>query len=198
MDKSEKVEAYYSEEHPYKKAINQLRELVLKTALQETFKWMFPTYTLEGKNVLAICKFKGHFGIWFFNGVFLSDPKNILENAQEGKTQAMRHWKFKTLDEIQENLITAYINEAIANERKGIRLAPKKKQRIVVVVPQELKTAFNNNTLLKKAFDTLSPSKQKEYVAYISNAKRQQTKEARLYKIIPLILDKKGLNDKYR
>jgi len=125
---------------------------------------MFPTYTLEGKNVLAICKFKGHFGIWFFNGVFLSDPKNILENAQEGKTQAMRHWKFKTLDEIQENLITAYINEAIANERKGIRLAPKKKQRIVVVVPQELKTAFNNNTLLKKAFDTLSPSKQKEYV----------------------------------
>lgn len=198
MDKSEKVEAYYSEEHPYKKAINQLRELVLKTALQETFKWMFPTYTLEGKNVLAICKFKCHFGIWFFNGVFLSDPKNILENAQEGKTQAMRHWKFKTLDEIQENLITAYINEAIANERKGIRLAPKKKQPIVVVVPQELKTAFNNNTLLKKAFDTLSPSKQKEYAAYISKAKRQQTKEARLSKIIPLILDKKGLNDKYR
>jgi len=79
MDKSEKVEAYFAEEHQYKKAIGNLRDLVLKTELQETFKWMFPTYTLANKNVLALCKFKGHFGIWFFNGVFLSDPKNILE-----------------------------------------------------------------------------------------------------------------------
>lgn len=198
MDKSEKIEAYYEEEHLFKEAITQLRELVIKTDLEETFKWMFPTYTLNGKNVLAICKFKGHFGIWFFNGVFLSDSKNVLENAQEGKTQAMRHWKFKSRDEIKEKMVSAYINEAIENERKGIRLAPKKKQAIVVVLPKELKIAFENNPDLKKAFHTLSPSRQKEYAEYISGAKREQTKEARLSKILPMILEGKGLNDKYR
>ncbi|AZQ58776.1 hypothetical protein EJ994_08140 [Maribacter sp. MJ134] len=198
MDKSEKIEAYYEEEHLFKEAITQLRELVIKTDLEETFKWMFPTYTLNGKNVLAICKFKGHFGIWFFNGVFLSDSKNVLENAQEGKTQAMRHWKFKSRDEIKEKMVSAYINEAIENERKGIRLAPKKKQAIVVVLPKELKIAFENNPDLKKAFHTLSPSRQKEYAEYISGAKREQTKEARLLKIPPMILEGKGLNDKYR
>ncbi len=198
MDKSEKIEAYYEEEHLFKEAITQLRELVIKTDLEETFKWMFPTYTLNGKNVLAICKFKGHFGIWFFNGVFLSDSKNVLENAQEGKTQAMRHWKFKSKDEIKEKMVSAYINEAIENERKGIRLAPKKKQAIVVVLPKELKIAFENNPDLKKAFHTLSPSRQKEYAEYISGAKREQTKEARLLKIPPMILEGKGLNDKYR
>jgi uncharacterized protein YdeI (YjbR/CyaY-like superfamily) len=198
VDKSEKIEAYYEEEHLFKEAITQLRELVIKTDLEETFKWMFPTYTLNGKNVLAICKFKGHFGIWFFNGVFLSDSKNVLENAQEGKTQAMRHWKFKSRDEIKEKMVSAYINEAIENERKGIRLAPKKKQAIVVVLPKELKIAFENNPDLKKAFHTLSPSRQKEYAEYISGAKREQTKEARLSKILPMILEGKGLNDKYR
>jgi uncharacterized protein YdeI (YjbR/CyaY-like superfamily) len=198
VDKSEKIEAYYEEEHLFKEAITQLRELVIKTDLEETFKWMFPTYTLNGKNVLAICKFKGHFGIWFFNGVFLSDSKNVLENAQEGKTQAMRHWKFKSRDEIKEKMVSAYINEAIENERKGIRLAPKKKQAIVVVLPKELKIAFENNPDLKKAFHTLSPSRQKEYAEYISGAKREQTKEARLSEILPMILEGKGLNDKYR
>ncbi|PIB28108.1 hypothetical protein BFP77_10685 [Maribacter sp. 4U21] len=198
MDKSEKIEAYYEEEHLFKEAITQLRELVIKTDLEETFKWMFPTYTLNGKNVLAICKFKGHFGIWFFNGVFLSDSKNVLENAQEGKTQAMRHWKFKSRDEIKEKMVSAYINEAIENERKGIRLVPKKKQGIVVVLPKELKIAFENNPELKKAFHTLSSSRQKEYAEYISGAKREQTKEARLSKILPMILEGKGLNDQYR
>lgn len=198
MDKSEKVEAYYTEEHAFKSAIAQLRELALKANLEETFKWMFPTYTINEKNVLAICKFKQHFGIWFFNGVFLSDSKNVLENAQEGKTQAMRHWRFKSQVEIDNIVVSAYIHEAIENERKGIRLAPKKKQAVVVIVPEELQKTFKNNPDLKKTFTLLSLYQQKEYSDYIADAKQQKTKESRLSKIIPMILEGKGLNDKYR
>ena len=83
MDKSEKVEAYYDENHVFKEAISVLRDLVLKTSLEETFKWMYPTYTLKGKNVLAICKFKEHFGIWFFNGVFLSDKNKRITKCSK-------------------------------------------------------------------------------------------------------------------
>ena len=98
MDRSEKLETYYEKEHPFKKGIAFLRELALKTKAKEDFKWSIPVYTLNGKNVFGICKFNNHFGVWFFNGVFLKDPKKVLENAQEGKTKGMRHWKFQRLE----------------------------------------------------------------------------------------------------
>ena len=198
MDKSEKVEAYYGEEHMFKEAISILRDLALMTNLEETFKWMFPTYTLKGKNVLAICKFKNHFGIWFFNGVFLSDPLKVLQNAQKDKTQAMRHWKFNSIEEIDKTSVLAYFHEAIENQKKGIRLAPKKKTPVKVDIPSELKLELQKNADTSKAFKNLAPSKQKEYAEYIATAKQEKTKISRLSKILPMIKEGKGLNDKYR
>lgn len=198
MDKSEKIEAYFAEEHDFQEGINLLRELVLKTHLQETFKWMFPTYTIDGKNVLSICKFNHHFGIWFFNGVFLSDPKKVLQNAQEGKTQAMRHWKFHNNEEIDEKTVLGYINEAIENQKKGIELRPERKKTTEVTISQKLQVELNKNPKIKKAFETLSAYKQKEYSEYIETAKQEKTKASRLEKILPMITKGKGLNDRYR
>lgn len=198
MDKSEKIEAYFGEEHRFKKEIGILRRLALETNLDETYKWNFPTYTLNGKNVLAICKFNHHFGIWFFNGVFLSDPKKVLENAQEGKTQAMRHWKFHSFEDIDKKMVTAYINEAIENQKKGIRLIPKKKIAVTFEVPHKLKVALGCDVKAKKSFEELPFGKQKEYAAYIDTAKQEKTKVSRLEKILPLIKEGKGLNDKYK
>ena len=198
MDKSEKVEAYFAEEAKFKDSIAVLRDLALKTKMEETFKWMFPTYTLNGKNVIALCRFKNHFGIWFFNGVFLSDPHDVLENAQEGKTQAMRHWKFYSKDEIDTRKVLGYFNEALENERKGIKLIPKKKKAIKVTLPDELKEALNKNADIKKAFQKLSLYNKKEYSEYIANAKQEKTKLSRLEKILPMITRGEGLNDMYR
>lgn len=198
MDTSEKIESYFQEEHNYKKEIGLLRELVLKTELEETFKWSFPTYTLKNKNVLAICKFKQHFCIWFFNGVFLSDPKNLLQNAQEGKTKAMRQWKFTSMQEIDEMTVSAYIHEAIENQRKGLQLVSKKTKPKSAPLSELLKEELKNHVDLNQAFLALSPYKQKEYSEYISMAKQDKTKISRLEKIKPMILSGKGLNDKYR
>lgn len=198
MDKSEKVAAYFEEEHPFKQCIALLRELALKSNLEETYKWMFPTYMLNGKNVLSICKFNKHCGIWFFNGVFLTDTENVLENAQKGKTQAMRHWKFYSEDTIDLIKVSSYMNEAIENERKGIKLMPKKKGPVNITIPPELKQAFKKDSSLKHAFDLVTPYKQKEYCEYIATAKQEKTKQSRLAKIVPLISDGKGLNDMYR
>jgi len=198
MEKSEKIARYFAEEHPFKKNISILREIALKANLQETFKWMFPTYMISGKNVLAICKFKAHCSIWFFNGVFLSDPEGVLENAQEGKTQAMRHWKFNSADQIDLVKVTGYINEAIENEKKGIKLAPIKRAPVVFVLPPELTHRLQQDKSLETAFKALSKSKQRAYCEYIDTAKQEKTKQSRLHKIVPMILEGKGLNDLYR
>lgn len=198
MEKSEKVERYYAEEHFFSEAIGKLRDLALKTGMEETYKWMFPTYTLDGKNVLSICKFKKHFGIWFFNGVFLKDEKQILENAQEGKTQAMRHWKFYSIDDIDETGVLGYMREAIENQKNGRVLIPIKKKALKKPVPKILKDALAKSTNANNAFKKLSLYKQNEFSEFIETAKQEKTKLARLEKIIPMITEGKGLNDMYR
>jgi len=198
MEKQEKLDKFYNEAHQFKNGVAELRTLALACGMMETYKWSFPTYMIDDKNIIAINKFKNHFGIWFFNGVFLSDPKKVLENAQEGKTMAMRHWKFSSLEYIDKKVVTAYIIEAIENKNKGLQLKVKKKPKTRIVIPAHLSIALENNEDIKAAFNKLTYSKQKDYAEYIETAKQEKTKLSRLEKIVPLIAEGKGLNDIYR
>jgi len=193
---TEKLENYYSKEHHFNKGITKLRGLALKTGAEESFKWSSPVYTTEGKNVFWIAKFKNHFSLGFFNGTFLKDSKKVLENAQEGKTKAMRHWKFKTIEEIDEPTVLKYMQEAIANEKKGLSIKPQKKKSIKI--PEVLREALTRNHALKKAFSDLTEGKKQEYYEYLSSPKLERTKKIRLKRIIPKIAAGKSLHDEYR
>ena len=196
MDKFEKLEAYYAKEHPFKEGIGFLRDIALKTEATEDFKWSIPVYTLNNKNVFGVCRFKSHFGVWFFNGVFLKDPKNVLENAQEGKTKGMRHWKFQSLDEVDEKVVLGYMKEALDNQKKGLEIKAEKTKK--VEIPELLQSELTKDAALKTAFEKFTPYKQKEFCEYITAAKQEKTKLRRLEKILPMIKDGVGLNDAYR
>ncbi len=198
MDAALKIEAYYEHEHPFKEGILLLRDLALRTRAEETFKWQSPVYCLDGKNVFWIARFKNHFGIGFFNGIFLKDPKNLLINAQEGKTQAMRHLKFTSIEQIDSVSVSAFMNEALDNQEKGLQLSPDKGQKPHPGLPKTLAEAFGEHPHIKEAFNQLTPYKQWEYIEFISEAKQEKTKRSRLQKILPMIGAGKGLNDKYR
>jgi len=196
LEKSEKLEAYYAKEHPFKEGIAYLRAIALKTEAIEDFKWGIPVYTLDNKNVFGICKFKSHFGVWFFNGVFLKDPKKVLENAQEGKTKGMRHWKFQNLDKIDEKTVLGYMKEALENQKKGLEIKAEKSKK--VTIPELLKSELKKDSQLKAAFEKFTPYKQKEFSEYIAEAKQEKTKLRRLEKILPMIKEGIGLNDAYQ
>ncbi|WP_276390233.1 YdeI/OmpD-associated family protein [Eudoraea chungangensis] len=192
----DKIEAYYRKEGPYTTGIQVLREIALQTELKETLKWGAPVYTINGKNVLGILAFKNHFCIWFFQGVFLKDTLGVLQNAQEGKTKAMRHWKFKSQEDIEPIKVLEYFNEAIANQKKG--LVVKATSKKTVKESPDLITFLASHGEAQEAFKQLSTAKKNEYHSYISEAKQLKTKESRLQKVLPLIIAGKGLNDKYR
>ncbi|MCK0160295.1 YdeI/OmpD-associated family protein [Allomuricauda sp. F6463D] len=196
MDKSEKLDAYYKKEDPFKDGITLLRGIALKTEAEEDFKWSIPVYILNGKNVFGICKFKSHFGIWFFNGVFLKDPKKVLENAQEGKTKGMRHWKFQSLDEIDPKSVLAYMKEALENQKKWLEVKAEKTKKIAI--PELLQCELSKDAALKSAFEKLTPYKQKEFCEHLTDAKQEKTKLRRLAKILPMIITGTGLHDAYR
>lgn len=199
MKKYTSVEEYIESGSKWIKELEELRRILLKTEFEETLKWSIPTYTINGKNVAGIAGFKDYFGIWFFNGVFLKDEEQVLMNAQEGKTKAMRQWRFGSMEDINEQLILKYAKEAIENQKAGKEIKPARaKAKKNIKPPPELQKALQGHKELDTCFKTLSPYKQGEYCEYIDTAKREATKISRLNKIIPLILAGSGLNDKYK
>ena len=172
-----------------------LREIMASTELQETVKWGIPTYTINDKNVVSISAFKKYVGVWFFNGVFLSDPVNILINAQEGKTKGLRQLRFTNTKSIDKKIILEYVLEAIDNQKKGLVVKSEKKE---LVIPQELAFVLTKNEQLATIFESLTLGKKREFAEYIGDAKKEETRIKRIEKIIPMILNNIGLNDKYR
>jgi len=191
-----KVDEYIKTHEKWGNEVTSLRQLLLEADLEEGFKWSRPIYMFNGKNVISLSAFKDYVGMWFFNGMFLKDAHNLLENAQDGKTVAMRHWRFQHVDEIrnQKHLIREYIQEAIQNQRQGKVYKPQKSDRPVPKSPL-LQEELETNTNLKVAFNALSKSVRRDFAEYITEAKRQETKERRLQKIIPIILAGKSLHD---
>lgn len=196
MKKYNSVEEYIEYQSHFSESLIILRDIINSTELEETIKWNSPVYTYGGKNLLGMGAHKNHFGIWFFNGVFLKDTHKVLVNAQE-KTKGLRQMRFESVNDINKNIVLAYVKEAIENQILGKEIKSDK-TKTVLIIPDALKLAFKNNLNLKACFNALANYKQKEYCEYISEAKREATVTSRLEKIEPLILKGIGLNDKYK
>lgn len=197
MKKIYSVEEYIEQNTHFSGALILLRDIINSTELIETVKWSAPVYTVNNKNVLGLGAFKNYFGIWFFNGVFLKDEYNLLVNVQENKTKALRQMRFETISDIDKNIVLAYVNEAIENQKLGKEIKPERTKKDFTI-PVKLTQLLKANSSFKKSFNTLSPYKKKEYCEYISSSKREATKQKRLEKITPMILKGVGLNDKYK
>ena len=185
----------WNKTNQWENELEQLHAIICKTPLVETTKWGGPVYTYNNKNVVGIGGFKSYFGIWFFNGVFLKDEQKILINANEENTKSLRQMRFNSVNEIDEKLILAYIKEAIEIEEKGLVIPKEKKETII---PELLQNELDRNSELNDKFNTFSPYKQREFIEYIVTAKQEKTQISRLQKVIPMILEGRGLNDKYR
>ncbi len=196
MEKNKSVEEYIERKTEWKDALELLRSIMLSTEMKETIKWGSPVYTVNGKNVVGLAAFKSYVGIWFYQGVFLSDKEKLLINAQEGKTKGLRQWRFIAKDEIHRDVVLKYVKEAIQNQKDNKEILAEKSK--VIAMPLELNILLTSNKDLEKSFKELTPFKQKEYIEYISNAKRETTRSTRLKKITSMILEGIGLNDKYR
>lgn len=192
-----KVDEYIAKKEKWKTELDLLRTVFNDLPVDETIKWGAPTYVYYGKNIVGLAGFKNYCGLWFFQGALLKDKNKVFINAQEGKTKAMLQWRFHSLEEIDTELITAYVLEAIENVKEGKEIKPNRTKK-ELIIPVEFETEISSNKELKKQFEALTNGKQREYADYISEAKRAATKLKRLEKIIPMIISGVGLHDKYK
>ena len=195
MYDSDKIEAYFAKQIKWVGGLQNIRNALLELDYIEEVKWGMPTYTIDGKNLIGLSGFKNHFGVWFHQGVFLSDPLNLLVNVQEGKTKGMRHIKYYDSSEVNLDDLRPYLIETMKNHKEGkeIKFTKREKNRIM---PDIMESALGKDGI--EVFKKMSASKRNEYIEYIDTAKREATKHSRLEKIIPMIIKGEGLNDKYK
>jgi len=189
-----KVDWFFAKDTKWQKEYEKLRTIILACGLIEELKWGCPCYTLENTNIVLIHGFKEYCALLFFKGALLNDPNGILIQ-QTKNVQSARQIRFTNAREIvkMEKILKAYVFEAIEVERAGLKVKLKKTSEFMI--PEEFQKRLDKNTALKKAFDALTPGRQRAYIFYFSQAKQSQTREARIEKYIKQILNGKGLDD---
>jgi uncharacterized protein YdeI (YjbR/CyaY-like superfamily) len=189
-----KVDFYFEKAEKWRKEIEQLRTIILDCGLTEELKWGTPCYTFGGNNIVLIHVFKEYCAVLFFKGALLNDPHGILIQQTEN-VQAARQARFTSLKEIVqlEPVLKAYIYEAIEVERAGLKVQLKKTAEFPM--PDEFAQTLAKNKALKKAFEALTPGRQRGYLLYFAAPKQAKTRVSRIEKYTQHILDGKGLND---
>jgi uncharacterized protein YdeI (YjbR/CyaY-like superfamily) len=187
-----KVDFVFKKARTWRQEFVELRKIVLDCPLTEELKWGKPCYTFQGKNVVIIHGFKEYCALLFPKGVLLKDPKGILIQQTEN-VQAARQIRFTNVRAITttKSILKAYIKEAIAVEKAGLEITYKKTSEFKM--PEELKERFNEDPSFQKAFEALTPGRQRGYLLYFSGAKQSKTREARIDKYVPRILEGIGL-----
>jgi len=189
-----KVDWFFSKDTKWQKEYEKLRKIILDCGLIEELKWGCPCYTFENTNIVLIHGFKEYCALLFFKGALLNDPNGILIQ-QTKNVQSARQIRFTNTKEIvkMEKILKAYVYEAIEVERAGLKVKLKKTSEFKI--PEEFQKRLKKNITLKKAFEALTPGRQRAYIFYFSQAKQSKTREARVEKYIPQILNGKGLDD---
>jgi uncharacterized protein YdeI (YjbR/CyaY-like superfamily) len=174
----------------WKAEIAEMRRVLAGLAMKEECKWGKPTYAVDGKNIVIMQGLKEYFGLGFFQGALLKDPKKVL--VQLGQVHAGRVMKFTSVKDITAKAATikAYVREAIAVEKAGLRM--ERKQTSDFPVPEELTERFRRDPRFKRAFEALTPGRQRSYLYHFAAAKQSATRVARIEKAMPAIFEGRG------
>jgi uncharacterized protein YdeI (YjbR/CyaY-like superfamily) len=188
------VDWFFRKSKKWQEELAKLRTIILDCQLTEELKWGCPCYTSHKSNVVLIHVFKEYCALLFFKGALLKDADGILIQQTEN-VQAARQIRFTDVREVvqMEPILKAYIHEAIEVEKVGLKVKLKKTSDFPV--PEEFQKQLDAIPALKTAFDALTPGRQRGYLFHFSAAKQSKTRESRVKKCMPQILNGKGLND---
>jgi uncharacterized protein YdeI (YjbR/CyaY-like superfamily) len=191
--RSAKVDAFVRNAKKWKNEIQALRSVLLGSGLDEELKWGKPCFMFDGKNVAIIQPFKDHCSLMFFKGGLIKDTHKLLRSQGENTQSAMR-LEFTGKDQIKETVVKAYVKQAVAVEKAGLKADFKAKRELEL--PEELTRILKKDSKLAKAFHGLTPGRQRGYVLHFTGAKQSRTRTARIEKAIPRILEGKGIADR--
>ena len=191
-----KVEFYFRKAEKWQEEFEKLRMIILDCQLTEELKWGCPCYNFDKSNIVLIHGFKDYCALLFIKGALLQDTHGLLIQQTEN-VQVGRQIRFSNVHEIieLEPILKTYVYEAIEVEKAGLEVSFKKNTEFNI--PEELQHKFVEIPALKTAFEGLTPGRQRAYLLHFSEPKHSKTRETRIEKWLPQIMNGKGLNDPY-
>src|SRR3954466_616244 len=195
--KDPRIDAYIAKSAAFAKPIlKHLRKVVHAGCpqVQETLKWSMPHFDHKGVMCgMAACKEHCAFGFW--KADLILDPGESAEKSGMGSFGCIR----SLADLPNEKTLIGYVTKAAALNEAGIkapgRTQPKKRKPLPT--PDDLAAALKKNGKARKTFDDFSPSHRREYIEWITEAKREETRKERLAKSIKWLAEGKARNWKY-
>lgn len=189
-----KVDFFFNKAEKWQEEFEKLRTIVLDCGLTEELKWGQPCYTFQKKNIVLMHGFKEYCALLFMKGALLNDDNGVLIQQTEN-VQSARQIRFTDIRDIyeMEPILKFYIHEAIEVEKAGLKV--KLKKTADFTIPQEFQNKLDGIPALKRAFDALTPGRQRAYIFYFSQAKQSKTRQSRVGKYMQQILNGKGLDD---
>lgn len=191
-----KVDAYIAAAEPFAKPIlRRLRKVVHAgcPAVEESIKWGFPHFVYKG-NIAGMAAFRQHcvFGFW--------KDALLFDREKNGPKEAMGQFgRLTHVSELpNEEILVGYVRKAAELNDAGIKVArPAKKPATALKMPEHFTAALQKNARARKTFESFSPSKRKDYIEWVSEAKRDETRRQRIATSIAWLAEGKAHNWKY-
>jgi uncharacterized protein YdeI (YjbR/CyaY-like superfamily) len=196
--RSKSIDAYIDAKPAYSQPIcRKLRALIRKAGpdLTESIKWSAPSYTGRS-NVCGFAAFKEHVSLYFHQGARISDPDHVLSHG-DGNVSG-KSVKFTSVDEIDEKKLARLLKEAVTIDRDQSEKPKPRATRAPLPIPPELAAELKKAPKANAFFEMLPPSCRREYIEWITSAKRLETLARRLESTIEMLSKEKRLNEKYR
>lgn len=193
--KDPKIDAFIDDATRWRDEMKALRSILLDCDLGEELKWGKPCYTSEGGNIVILQPFKAHLSLMFFKGALLDDPEGVLRSQGEATRSALRI-EFTSPEQVTEleGTLRSYVEEAVAVEKAGLEVPTKKVSEYEI--PEEFEQRLLEDEEYRKAFDALTPGRKKGYLLHFSGAKKSETRERRIERCRPTVLQGKGFNER--
>jgi uncharacterized protein YdeI (YjbR/CyaY-like superfamily) len=191
-----RVDAYIAKAAPFARPIlTHLREVVHEACpeVEETMKWSRPHFLYHGM-MAGMSAFKEHAVFGFWKGSLIVDDKTVAGQSAMGQFGRLA----KLSDLPSRRTLAALVKKAMQLNESGVKMtrAPKHDQK-PVTMPKELKAALAKDKKAGLAFDAMSPSHRKEYMEWVGEAKREETRSTRIQKTVAQLKEKKSLHWKY-
>ena len=153
-----------------------------------------PCYAFAGRNIVLMHGFKDYCAVLFFKGALLEDPAGVLVQ-QTKNVQAARQIRFTSAGEVRKfaAVLKDYVRKAVELEKSGAKVSLKTTAEFDT--PEEFRLRLARDMALREAFEALTPGRRRAYLLHFSAAKQAKTREARIDKAAPRILDGMGLDD---
>ncbi|HEX5625770.1 MAG TPA: YdeI/OmpD-associated family protein [Saprospiraceae bacterium] len=180
--------------------LKYLRQLVHETCPEvvETMKWSFPHFDYRGEILCSMAAFKQHCAFGFYKEKLMTQSSALL--SDKGRSAMGDFGRISSIDDLpSKKVLETCIREAMQLNEQGVKLK-KEIRRIdpaTLVMPDAFRDALEKNPAAKKTYEAFSNSHKREYLEYINEAKRDETKQKRIAQSILWLSEGKSRNHKY-